>query len=89
VGTLKSICFHILSSFRGLIILLTRLFQGIALIFAAVMVVVNLIQDKANKHWWMVFLWLAFFVLASIFTHYYDVLILKLKPDDLDITLYK
>lgn len=89
MGALKSITFHILSSFRGLIIILLKLIKLIAILFSAVMIFVNLFQDKANKHWWIVVVWILIFILSSVFMHYYDVLILKLKPDDLDITLYK
>ena len=87
MSALKAICFHILSSFRIIILLLLKLVRFIAIVASIFMTIGNLLSK--NALWWIVAVWIVVFILSSVLMHYYDVLILKLKPDDLDITLYK
>lgn len=89
MGALKSICFHILSSFRSLIIIIMKIIKFLSFLGLVFSIFFNLFQEKVDRLWWISIIYLLFFILSSVLMHYYDVLVLKLKPKDLDITLFK
>lgn len=81
---IKTILFHILRTFRGLFLLGSKLLSGICLLAFGMTLFAG---DRATIG--MKLTTLVFAVGFGALAWYYDMLILKLKPDNVDLTLFQ
>jgi len=81
---IKTLFFHLLRTFRGLFLLVCKLLSGLFLLGFIVTLFAGDRITIGNQ-----ILILVFAVGFGALAWYYDMLILKLKPDNVDLTLYQ
>jgi hypothetical protein len=83
---LKTILFHLLRTFRGIVLLGCKILSGVFLIGFILML---LIGSGHQGAFGMKLTFLVFAVGFGALAWYYDMLILKLKPDNVDLVLFQ
>ncbi|PLP97912.1 hypothetical protein CYJ10_24225 [Cupriavidus pauculus] len=81
---IKAVLFHLLMTFRGLFLTACQLLSGLFLLFF----IVTLFLGSSFDVWTQMSV-LAVAVGFGALGWYYDVLLLKLKPDNVDLTLFQ
>ena len=81
---LKTILFHVLYTFRGLVLIICKLFSGLFLVGFLLFFFMGTGLPIAYK---LVMLLLS--VGFGMLAWYYDVLLLKLQPENIDLILMK
>ncbi|MDF3933757.1 hypothetical protein [Pseudomonas citronellolis] len=81
---IKTVLFHLLYTFRGLVLLICKLLSGLFL-FGFLFGLFGVFSREGMVG--MTLTTLAFCVGFGALAFYYDVLLLKLKPEGIDLTL--
>lgn len=85
LSALKIILFHILYTFRGIVRFILKILAGIGLLALLVLTAIRLSGEHlAGILYWTAAFWL---IVPNLVLWYYDVILLKLKPDDIELFL--